>query len=224
MPANIAFGVAGGTRGNGIFPWEQLKVRDRPLCTGTNKGCVLPNTATIEVDGTPQVGKTVTLDTTNSQLDQPRYKVEWDLNGDGTYETQAAPFSVRQAWIPTVAGTVTVGVRFTLRGTQGNRNPGAVVTGSQTFNVAPAPVATKPQTPVLTLDAARTDGTVDFHWQTDPTATSYVVKRGGIVRATQTGTAYHDTGRIRGVTYYYSVTAKNSVGSSVSSNLYVKIP
>lgn len=109
------------------FPWDGLQVLDAPLCTDY-RGCSVTPTARIDVDGTPAPGTSVTLDTSNSVLDQPRSKVEWDLDGNGTYET-AGGTAVKQSVTAGPAGTQTVGVRITTL-------DGRTVTATKSFTVA----------------------------------------------------------------------------------------
>jgi hypothetical protein len=109
------------------FPWSRLQVLDRPLCTTT---CTLPDQARLSVDATdPRVGDDIRLDTSNSALDQPRAAVRWDLDGDGSYETDGGT-DVARTWTPAAAGPQRVGVQITTRA-------GAVTTATADVSVAP---------------------------------------------------------------------------------------
>jgi hypothetical protein len=56
--------------------------------------------------------------------------VRWDLDGDGTYETDAGK-AVKETFVPTTAGTRTVRVQITTRA-------GTIVTGKLTLTVGAA--------------------------------------------------------------------------------------
>lgn len=80
-----------------------------------------------------------------------------------------------------------------------------------------------PAAPAALL-AAPGDGAVPLRWQASFGATSYTVKRstsrGGsysTIASGITGSSYTDTSVINGTTYYYTVTASNSAGTSDSS-------
>jgi hypothetical protein len=112
------------------FPWAKLQLLKTTTCTGW-AACNAPETAVVDLNtAAPRVGQPVTLDTTNSVLNQPRAQVRWDLDGDGTYETNAGS-AVQETFVPTSAGTRTVGVQITTRA-------GTVVTGQRTIAVAAA--------------------------------------------------------------------------------------
>jgi hypothetical protein len=116
------------------FPWDRLQVVASPSCTVTP--CVVEPRAAIAVDTpTPRAGLPVALDTTASVLEHPRTLVEWDFDGDGSYEKQAGR-AVKATFVPANAGRLTVGVRITTR-------EGLVTTGSATLDVAP------PLTPIV---------------------------------------------------------------------------
>jgi hypothetical protein len=108
------------------FPWSQLQVLAAPTCTSWS-GCLATPQAVVNVDGTPTVGSTVTLDTSNSTLNYPRAKVQWDLTGNGTYSTPGGT-AVSTTLALTSPGPQTVGVRITTA-------DGTVVTGSTSFTV-----------------------------------------------------------------------------------------
>lgn len=133
------------------FPWSRLQVLDAPACTDFH-GCSATQKAVINVDGSlsagPVVGSTVMLDTTNSVLNFPRTKVEWDLDGDGTYET-AAGVSTSYALKLTTPGLRTVGVRITAA-------DGSVVTGTTTLNVMPDPTGASPSTTTTSTSTVTT--------------------------------------------------------------------
>jgi|tagenome__1003787_1003787.scaffolds.fasta_scaffold20846189_2 hypothetical protein len=111
------------------FPWSRLQVLKQTVCTGRS-GCDAPQAAVISLStSTPKVGSRLTLDTSNSTLNQPRGHVLWDLNGDGRYEA-GGDAAVKKTFVPAKAGTLTVGVKITTRS-------GSVVTGKRTIRVAP---------------------------------------------------------------------------------------
>jgi hypothetical protein len=112
------------------FPWSHLQVLKQAVCTGTG-GCDAPQAAAINLStSTPKAGSPLTVDTSNSTLNQPRDQVLWDLDGDGRYESGGDP-AVKHTFVPPKAGPLTVRVRITTRG-------GSVVTGRRTITVAPA--------------------------------------------------------------------------------------
>ncbi|AMP00207.1 F5/8 type C domain protein [Collimonas arenae] len=85
-----------------------------------------------------------------------------------------------------------------------------------------APIAT-PAAPAMLL-ASPGDGAVPLHWQPSFGATSYTVKRstfsGGpssTIASGVSGSSYTDKSVINGTTYYYTVTATNSAGTSGNS-------
>lgn len=113
------------------FPWDRLQVLDAQSCT-TIGACTTTQRAAISVDtAAPRAGEPVALDTSNSSLEQARTLVEWDFDGDGTYEEPAAQ-DVKTTFTPGFAGPRQVGVRITTR-------DGSVVTGKQAMHVAPEP-------------------------------------------------------------------------------------
>jgi hypothetical protein len=112
------------------FPWSRLQLLKAATCAGWG-ACNTPETAAIALNTwPPRVGQPVTLDTTNSVLNQPRAQVRWDLDGDGTYETDAGK-AVKETFVPTTAGTRTVRVQITTRA-------GTIVTGKLTLTVGAA--------------------------------------------------------------------------------------
>lgn len=120
------------------FPWDRLQVLDAPTCTATGS-CTVAQRAVVSLDTPePRVGDPIAVDTANSALEHPRTAVEWDFDGDGTYE-QAAGRAVKASFVPTTAGPRQVGVRITTR-------DGSVVTGSRSIDVAPVrlPVIRRP--------------------------------------------------------------------------------
>ena len=115
-----------------VFPWASLQVLRAPTCRNT-VSCEVTEQAVINLLSeatTPRVGESLTLDTTNSTLNQPRTKVEWDLYGDGTYETQTGR-NVKVTYVPAASGSRIVRVRITTRS-------GTTVAAERTLNVAAA--------------------------------------------------------------------------------------
>jgi hypothetical protein len=112
------------------FPWSRLQLLQTTTCAGSS-GCTASEHVALNL-GTarPKVGSPLTLDTSNSALDQPRSLVRWDLNGDGIYEA-GGDRAVKHTFVPMVAGTRTIAVRITTRS-------GSVVIGRRTITVAPA--------------------------------------------------------------------------------------
>lgn len=95
-------------------------------------------------------------------------------------------------------------------------NNSAVVNG--------APILAAPAVPILS-PAVPGVAQVSLSWGEVAGAESYAVKRattpGGsytTIASTVTGTTYTDTGRTNGTTYYYVVTATNTIGTSANSN------
>jgi subtilisin family serine protease len=84
--------------------------------------------------------------------------------------------------------------------------------------------ATSPPGPPTDLTAAAGNGSVALNWTASAGAASYDVKRsttpgsGYAVIATVTTTSHIDTGLDNGTTYYYVVSASNSLGVSGNSN------
>jgi hypothetical protein len=111
------------------FPWSSLKLIKAPSCTGW-AACNAPEQITDNISvSTPRVGVPLTLDTTNSTLNFPRASVRWDLDGDGTYETDGGT-AVKTTFVPRSAGTQAIGVQITTTG-------GSVVVGRRTIAAAP---------------------------------------------------------------------------------------
>jgi subtilisin family serine protease len=104
-----------------------------------------------------------------------------------------------------------------------------IATGAGRINVykalqaAGGSIATAPAAPT-NLTATAGDSLVSLTWTASSGATSYNVKRattnGGPYTTAASGgsTSYTDTGLTNGTTYYYVVTAVNSVGESGNSN------
>lgn len=83
--------------------------------------------------------------------------------------------------------------------------------------------ATVPEAPAMLL-ASPGDGAVPLRWQASFGATRYAVQRATsssgpyqVIAPNVAGTRYTDTSVSNGVTYYYTVTATNSAGTSASS-------
>lgn len=122
------------------FPWSALQVLDAPECTANP--CLASGTATISVDDPPTTGRPVVLDTSNSQLDQPRARVEWDLDDDAVYERDAGT-AVTTSWTPLIAGRQDIGVRITTR-------DGTVTTASRSVVIDAPALASAPQNVTVT--------------------------------------------------------------------------
>lgn len=83
----------------------------------------------------------------------------------------------------------------------------------------------EPQLPArpANVQALAGNGTVQLTWNTVSGATGYTIKRADVsggpytVIGNATGTSYMDSGRVNGTTYYYVITATNSVGESLPS-------
>jgi hypothetical protein len=70
------------------FPWDKLQLVDAPLCVRKWGRCQVKPKVRIREDAeAAATGSGIRLDTSNSALNQPRRSVQWDLDGDGTYET-----------------------------------------------------------------------------------------------------------------------------------------
>ena len=91
---------------------------------------------------TPIVGRPTTLDGSRSSDDGAIAKYEWDLNGDGTFETNTAAVPTATTTFATV-GPATVGLRVT-------DADGATDQSSLTLQVAATPA---PTAPVATIDS-----------------------------------------------------------------------
>jgi hypothetical protein len=112
------------------FPWSRLQLIKAPSCSSWGE-CKAPESVAIALStSTPKVGTALTIDTTNSTLNQPRAQVRWDLDGNGTYES-GGDKAVKKTFTPGKAGTLTIGVQITTRA-------GTVVTGKRTITVAPS--------------------------------------------------------------------------------------
>lgn len=83
----------------------------------------------------------------------------------------------------------------------------------------------EPQLPArpANVQALAGNGTVQLTWNAVSGATGYTIKRADVsggpytVIGNATGTDYVDSGRVNGTTYYYVITATNSVGESLPS-------
>jgi hypothetical protein len=146
------------------FPWSRLQVLDAPTCSGGFE-CEATPEAVIDVATTaPTAGSPVTLDTSRSVLNHPRALVEWDFDGDGTYEAERGT-GVSTRFTPTSGGARTVGVRITTR-------DGEVATGSKRVDVkADTPAVTA--TPV-TVRPASVQPTYFYPYSSTYTALSSV--------------------------------------------------
>ena len=122
------------------FPWASLKVLAAPACVAT-PGCVPEERAQISLSSTRMVDSPLTVDTSNSWLDQPRVSVKWDFDGNGTFEYNAGP-AVKASFSPASAGPLTIGVQITTRS-------GSVVTRKRTVEIEgePAPETTPQPAP-----------------------------------------------------------------------------
>jgi hypothetical protein len=129
------------------FPWSRLQVLAAPAC-GTGSGCHATQKAVVSTDGAAVAGAPVTVDTSNSWLDQPRARVEWDLDGNGTYERSSGT-AVSTTFTPSAAGTRPVGVRITTL-------DGSVVTAQTSLRVAAAPATAAAPAAVAAPAAAAT--------------------------------------------------------------------
>jgi hypothetical protein len=114
------------------FPWSKLQVLRSQDCTDP-VSCQATERVSIGYvprQTTPRVGESLTWDTSNSVLNHPRTAVEWDLDGNGSYETNAGR-EVKVTYRPAATGSRIVRVRITTRG-------GAVVLGQRTVFVSSA--------------------------------------------------------------------------------------
>ena len=109
----------------------------------------------ISVDGSLMAGSTVTLDTTNSALNYPRTRVQWDLTGSGTYSTPGGT-AVSTTLPLTATGTQTVGVRITTADGTVVTGTTSFVVGSPTASAGPAPAPLTAASPVLQQTAPLT--------------------------------------------------------------------
>src|SRR5207237_3845689 len=101
----------------------------------------------------------------------------------------------------------------------------AVLDAPQLNAIELVPAQPSAPAPPTGLTATGTAGTVLLNWGSSPGADSYNVKRsstaGGPYTTIQSGvlgTAYTDASVVHGTTYYYVVTAVNSLGESGNSN------
>jgi hypothetical protein len=124
-PVTPLLGGKGARDALAEFPWAELEVVDAPACTDF-RGCTPTERAVVDVDGRSRApGAVVRLDTSNSLLDQPRARVQWDLDGDGTFERDAGRAVATRLRLP--AGAVRVAVRITTRA-------GTVVQGTRVIS------------------------------------------------------------------------------------------
>src|SRR3954462_15088581 len=81
----------GKSRGTALkaFPWDKLEVLDAPTCSGYGTTCTATQRAVIDVNDRPATGSILNLDTRASVVNFGRSRVDWDLDGDGVYETAA---------------------------------------------------------------------------------------------------------------------------------------
>jgi PKD repeat protein len=124
-----------------------------------------PPSAAIAVGpAAPSTGETVTFDgSASSDPDGTIAKYEWDLDGNGSYETSTGTNPVATTSFATAAKTQIVGLRVT-------DNEGATATTSKTFAVAgrpPVPSFTISATPVDSGQSVSFDGSAS----TDPDGT-----------------------------------------------------
>jgi hypothetical protein len=120
-----------------VFPWASLQILAAPTCH-SHGNCAATPSARIDVDGETAVGRTVTLDTSNSVLNHPRKDVAWDLEGDGTFESSGGT-AVKREVVLTHPGPQAVAVRIT-------DMAGTVVIGHVDLQVA-SPIPTSTATP-----------------------------------------------------------------------------
>ena len=111
------------------FPWGKLEVLNAPLCTSYT-GCLAAQKAVISVVGTPRVGSSITLSTSDSILNYPRVSVSWNLDS-GTGAASLGPGSTDISTRYSVPGWHKVHVDIVCA-------DGSGVTGSTSIYVRPA--------------------------------------------------------------------------------------
>jgi YD repeat-containing protein len=147
-----------------------------------------PTAALTTTPATPASGQTVTLNASgSSDLDGTIAKYEWDLDGNGTYETEGGTSPTITTTFPK-AGTYPVGVRVT-------DNEGATATATQNVTVhGSLPVAkvtvspaSAPSGTTVTFDASGSsdaDGPLTYEWDLDNNGT-YETSTGSTAKVTK---------------------------------------
>jgi hypothetical protein len=133
------------------------------------------------------------------------------VNGNGSSSGPWAQYTLTYTATAADAGNF-VGVYF-------NNATSSNWSGFDDFNIS---VASAPYAP-LGLTADDGDAAVSLSWTASDHATSYNVKRGAVSGVYPTiinvsGTTYNDTSVTNGMTYYYAVSAVNSLGEGANSD------
>ncbi|MDQ2873435.1 MAG: discoidin domain-containing protein [Actinomycetota bacterium] len=207
----------------GVNSVSMLAVSDHGV-SRVDELTVTPATASVPSGPT---NLTVSPGTTSATL-------HWTASASGSptsYNIYRGTISDGEATTPvgTVSGTTT---SFTDTGLTNGKtyfynvaanNGVGVSPDSNEVSVIPAATGTAPPTPTG-LVATAGNGSVALTWAASAGATSYSIYRGtasGAEGTTPVGTAtsgsFTDTGLTNGTTYYYTVTASNSAGSSAHS-------
>jgi PKD repeat protein len=201
----------------------KLRVTDDKGATSTVTHNVIvqkPPTAAFTLSPNPaNVGQTVTFNgSASTDSDGTIAKYEWDLDGDGTYETNTGTTATTTKSY-TTAGTVNVGLRVT-------DNNGATATVTHALTVNGAPTASFTISPTT----AQTRGTVTFNGSASSvvggTITKYEWDLDGngtyetVTNATPTTTKVYDTEST--INVGLRVTASNGLTGTTTKSLPIQ--
>jgi fibronectin type 3 domain-containing protein len=193
----------------------KLYARDKFVGGGDNSMLVPPGTAAApgNISASPIPGQTYSNDAANPLADNRVYgDYTWDLT------VNTATYNV------TAAGDTTIALNMRENGYYVDR----LVLSTNTALAAADldALANTPQTlgAPQTLTAVMGGKSVQLNWQAVPTATSYKIGRSTVlggpytnIASNVTATTYNDNNLANG-TYYYSVTAVNATGESLTAS------
>jgi Fibronectin type III domain len=202
-----------------------LRVCALALCLAFLAGCGLPHNshpaAPVPTNLAATAGDSVVTLTWTASSGAVGYNVKRATASGGPYTKLGSPTSPGYTDSTVTNGTTYYYVVSSL-------NPGESANSAEVAATPKGPTA--PPAAPTNLAATAGDTTITLTWTASTGATSYHVKRsstsGGPYTqiAAPTATTYTDTGLTDGTTYYYVVSAVNSVGESANSAQISAVP